>query len=392
MKAWNEPSEFALTASPAEILCSPNNDPASGGIGPEFARRLLRWYRRHKRDLPWRRTSDPYAIWVSEVMLQQTTVNAVIPRYDEWLALFPDVRALARAPLQKILKAWQGLGYYQRARNMSAAAKIIVARHGGRLPGDAEALRGLPGFGAYTTAAVLSIAFGRRAPLVDANIRRVLMRVFGIHGEAQTRHDRAWLERLSPLLPARRPGDFNQALMELGALVCRSKNPVCLRCPIETKCAAFAAGEQEIIPSPRERLTRRITAVVGVIMKNGRVLIQRRPETGLLGGLWEFPGGKVKRGETLRAALVRELGEELGAVPTSSLPLMTVNHSYTQFRVTLHAYRCTLAADPKRDPENRRWVRLSALRAYPFPSGSAKIVERLLANAGSPSPSTSGGR
>jgi A/G-specific adenine glycosylase len=363
-----------------------------GGIGPDFARRLLRWYRRHKRDLPWRRTTDPYAVWVSEVMLQQTTVNAVIPYYEKWLALFPDARALARAPLQKVLKAWQGLGYYRRARNMSAAAKIIVARHGGRLPGDAEALRDLPGFGAYTTAAVLSVAFGRRTPLVDANVRRVLMRVFGIHGEAQTRQDRAWLERLKPLVPARRPGDFNQALMELGALVCRPKNPVCLRCPIEADCAAFAAGEQEIIPSPRERLTRRITAVVGVIMENGRVLIQRRPETGLLGGLWEFPGGKVKRGETLRAALARELREELGAAPTWSLPLMTVDHSYTQFRVTLHAFRCALAAEPKRDPKNRRWVRLSALRAYPFPSGSAKIVERLLTDAGSPAPPASGGR
>jgi A/G-specific adenine glycosylase len=350
-------------------------------LSPKSATRLLRWYRRHKRNLAWRRTTDPYAVWVSEVMLQQTTVNAVLPYYEKWLTLFPDIRALARAPRRKILKAWQGLGYYQRARNMSAAAKILIARHGGRLPDDAEALRDLPGFGAYTTAAVLSIAFGRRTPLVDANVRRVLMRLWGVRGEAKSGDDRMWLERLAPLLPARRPGDFNQALMELGALVCRPRNPLCLLCPIEAECAAFAAGEQEIIPSPKARLTRRITAVVGVVVEEGRVLIQQRPVDGLLGGLWEFPGGKVKRGETPAAALARELEEELGARPVRPRPLMTVDHSYTQFLVTLRAFTCGLAAEPKLDPRTRRWVKLSALRSYPFPSGSAKIVERILAGA-----------
>jgi A/G-specific adenine glycosylase len=180
--------------------------------------------------------------------------------------------------------------------------------------------------------------------------------------------------------------------MELGALVCRPRNPLCLRCPVESDCSAFAAGEQEIIPAPKTRSTERITAVVGVIIKDGRVLIQRRPDEGLLGGLWEFPGGKVKPGETLRAALARELEEELGVRPVRPRPLLTVDHSYTRFLVTLHAFTCGLAAEPELDPRARRWVKLSALRAYPFPSGSAKIVERLLANAGSPAPPTSGGR
>ncbi len=352
--------------------------------GQKFARRLLLWYRRHKRELPWRKTSDPYAVWVSEIMLQQTTVNAVIPYFEKWLALFPDVTALARAPLKKILKAWQGLGYYKRARNMRAAAGIIAARHDGRLPDDAAALRALPGFGAYTTAAVLSIAFGRRAPLVDANVRRVLMRLGGVRGGTGARDDRIWLERLAPLLPARRPGDFNQALMELGALVCRPRNPLCLRCPFEADCAAFAAGEQEIIPTPKTLRTERITAVVGVVVRNGRVLIQRRPDEGLLGGLWEFPGGKVKPGETLTAALAREMKEELGVRPVRPRPLMAVDHSYTRFLVTLHAFACGLAGEPELDPQTRRWVKLSALRSYPFPSGSAKIVERLLASPGRP--------
>jgi A/G-specific adenine glycosylase len=342
-----------------------------------FVRQLLAWYTRHKRDLPWRGAADPYAVWVSEIMLQQTTVGAVIPYYLCWLKLFPDVAALARAPLQRVLKAWQGLGYYQRAHNLRSAARIIVERHGGRLPEDEEALRALPGFGPYTTAAVASIAFGHPSPLVDANVRRVLMRVFGREGPAAARNDPTLLERLAPLVPARRPGDFNQALMELGALVCRPANPACLRCPVRPDCRAFAAGRQEVIPAPVRRSYGKIVAVVGVIERDGRILIQRRPEEGLLGGLWEFPGGKVRPGESLPAALTRELEEEIGAKPKAVRPFMTVDHSYTRFLVTLHAFTCGLRSDPPPDP-NRRWVRPAGLRAYPFPSGSARIVERII--------------
>ena len=358
-----------------------------------FRRKLAAWYRKAARDLPWRRTRDPYAVLVSEFMLQQTQVARVLEYYEPFLARYPTVRRLARARPATVREAWDGLGYYRRAADLHRLAREVVARHGGEIPREVEELRRLPGVGAYTAGAVSTFAFERPAAAVDTNVARVLGRVFrgrdGVKGAAGAKAATQLAEELQP----RRGGaawTFNQALMELGALVCRPKNPVCLRCPIEADCAAFAAGEQEIIPSPRERLMRRITAVVGVIMENGRVLIQRRPETGLLGGLWEFPGGKVKRGETLRAALARELREELGAAPIWSLPLMTVDHSYTQFRVTLHAFRCALAAEPKRDPKNRRWVRLSALHAYPFPSGSAKIVERLLTDAGSPAPPASG--
>jgi A/G-specific adenine glycosylase len=197
---------------------------------------------------------------------------------------------------------------------------------------------------------------------------------------------------LAPLLPKRRPGDFNQALMELGALVCRPRNPLCLSCPFEPDCAAFAAGEQEIIPTPRTLRTERITAVVGIIIKDGRILIQRRPDKGLLGGLWEFPGGKVEPGETLTAALAREFEEELGVRPIRPRPLMTVDHSYTRFLVTLHAFTCGLSADPAADPGARRWVKLSALRTYPFPSGSAKIVERIISERSHPVRPASSGR
>ncbi len=350
----------------------------SPGADRRLVRRLLPWFARHKRDLPWRKTTDPYALWISEVMLQQTTVNAVVPYYGRWLKTFPNVSLLARAPLRRVLKAWEGLGYYSRARNLHAAAKMIVKRHGGRLPSDADSLGALPGFGDYTTAAVLSIAFHKPIPLVDANVRRVLMRVFGMEGPAAAAADKPILGRLTPLVPMRKPGIFNEALMELGALVCRPRNPLCLVCPLQADCRAFAEGRQEVIPAPRQRSYRRVTAVIGVIESGGRVLIQKRPEKGLLASLWEFPGGKARPGESLRTALAREIREETGAEVASARPLMTVDHSYTNHLVTLHAFEARLAGEPRLDPRRRRWVRLSDLRQYPFPSGSAKIVDKLL--------------
>jgi A/G-specific adenine glycosylase len=204
---------------------------ARSGRGPiprGFATRLLSWYRAHRRDLPWRRTRDPYRIWVSEVMLQQTTVRAVLPYYEKWLERFPDLASLARAPLRDVLRAWQGLGYYQRARNLHRAAGRILREHGGRLPADRDALRRLPGFGPYTTAAVLSLAFGRPLPVIDANVRRVLMRVLATEGPASSSLDKGFLAVLEKIIPRAAPGAFNQAMMELGALVCRSANPQCL--------------------------------------------------------------------------------------------------------------------------------------------------------------------
>lgn len=310
-------------------------------------------------------------------MLQQTTVGAVIPYYEKWLKRFPDVRSLSRAPLQKILKAWQGLGYYQRARNLHRAAKILVQEKGGKFPDSYEGLRALPGFGVYTTAAVLSIAFDRPYPVIDANVRRVLMRIYGIRGEADAEHDKILRERLMPHLPKKRAGTFNQALMELGALVCKPRNPFCLLCPVQTFCLAFERGEQEVIPRPKKRTYHKIEAVVAIIRRDGMILLQKRPPTGLLAGLWEFPGGKKKAGESLRAALAREIREELGADLGQARYLMKVRHSYTQFDVTLHAYEATLKGEPKLKRNSHRWVGPRSLQKYPFPSGSAKIVNAL---------------
>jgi A/G-specific adenine glycosylase len=238
-------------------------------------------------------------------------------------------------------------------------------------------VRRLPGFGPYTTAAVLSLAHGRPLPVIDANVRRVFMRILGLRGEASARDDRTIMEFLGGLFPARDPGLFNQAMMELGALVCRSRDPLCLRCPVIRSCRAAREGLQEIIPRPRKRTTKRVEAIVAVIEDNGRVLIQRRPPGGLFPGLWEFPGGKRERGESRETALRREVLEETGARIGNIRFLTTVQHAYTQFQVTLHVYRCELRAPAPPVGEDRRWVSLRSIRRYPLPSGSVKIVDFL---------------
>lgn len=314
-------------------------------------------------------------------MLQQTTVPAVAPYFERWLGVFPDVQSLARAPLRKVLREWQGLGYYQRARNLHLAARMVVRDHAGKLPADEKALRRLPGFGPYTAAAVLSLAFAKPLPVVDANVRRVLMRLLGLRGRAEPRLDKDLLAFLAGVIPASSPGDFNQAMMELGALVCRSRSPQCLACPIRSFCRAAREGIQETIPLPKKLTLEKIEVVVAVIEKDGRVFLQERPAGGLLAGLWEFPGGKVEPGEGLTAALRREIREELGAEIADIRRLTTVRHAYTRFEATLHAYRCRLDSPDFRPGRRQRWVTPKGIRRYPLPSGSVKIVDFLEARA-----------
>ncbi len=339
-----------------------------------LVRELLRWYRAYHRRLPWRETKDPYRIWVSEVMLQQTTVRAVVPHYARWLRIFPDVEALARASLHEVLKAWQGLGYYQRARNLRLAARIICQRYDGAIPAEYEALIGLPGVGPYIAAAVLSLAYDKPFPVLDANVRRVGMRLYAIHGKASSRSDNILLEKIRGHFPAKYAHDYNQAMMELGALVCRPLNPSCLVCPVQRFCLAYESGEQEVIPTPRKRAFQKIEAVVGIISDGRRYLIQKRPAKGLLAGLWEFPGGKKKKGESLRAALHREIKEELGVEVRNERLLFKVRHAYTHFQVNLFAFECELESAPRIRSPVQRWVSLPALKRYPVPSGSARIV------------------
>jgi len=341
-----------------------------------FQKSLFGWYAKNARDLPWRKTRDPYKIWISEIMLQQTTVNTVIPYYERWIKIFPDIKVLARASQAKILKNWQGLGYYQRARNIKRSAEIICAQYGGRIPEDPIALRKLPGFGPYTVASVLSIAFDQRRPLVDANVRRVVMRLMALKGFSETKKDKEILEFLDKVLPEKNNNIFNQALMELGALVCRAQQPQCLACPFERLCLATKKNLQDSIPAFQRKIAQKIEAVCALIEKDGRYFIQKRPSRGLLADLWEFPGGKIERRETQKEALARELQEEIGARLISGDYLLSIKHAYTKFKVHLHVWRCVVEPRPKSDATHK-WVRVSEFKNFPLPSATARIIDKV---------------
>lgn len=341
-----------------------------------FSSLLLSWYQKNKRDLPWRKNKNPYRIWVSEMMLQQTTVATVIPYFERWFKLFPTVGDLAKANIQDVLKAWQGLGYYARARNLHKAANIIVDKYGAVLPSDPQVIRSLPGFGPYSTGSVLSIAYDLPLTIIDANVRRVVMRLLSLDGLADNKQDVKVEAYLRNVFPKKDAGDFNQALMELGALVCRSKEPLCLMCPVSAFCKAYAQGRQEIIPQPKIKVTKEIDAVIAIIKKGDKFFIQQRSSKGLLADMWEFPGGKIEAGETTQQALVREMKEELGVRVTVAKHLFDVVHFYTQFKVKLSVYRCEVDQYPKLNAR-RKWVGLGVIENYPMPSGSAKIVDKL---------------
>jgi len=359
------------------IPTTSNVIPAKAGIQyKSFFRNLTNWYAKNKRDLPWRRTKDPYKIWVSEIMLQQTTVNTVIPYYNRWIETFATIHDLAQAPLQKVLKQWQGLGYYNRVKNLHKASLILIKEYDGILPKDPKVIRSLPGFGPYTTGSVLSIAYDIPLTIIDANVRRVVMRLLALPGDADTKQDKKVNEFLLKVLPNKVVGDFNQALMELGALVCRSKEPVCSLCPVKKYCQAYKMGTQEIIPQVKKKIIKDVYAVIAIIKKGNNYYIQKRPSKGLLADLWEFPGGKIEAGESKKNALARELNEELGVRLKSSKYLFNVRHFYTQFRINLSVFACSLDDEVKLDAIHR-WVSFKNFSKYPMPSGSAKIIEKL---------------
>ncbi|MHC4777141.1 MAG: A/G-specific adenine glycosylase, partial [Planctomycetota bacterium] len=310
-------------------------DPISTETTRKIRQGLLRWYREKKRDLPWRRRSDPYAIWVSEIMLQQTRVETAVPYYLSFMKIFPTVGALACAKEDRVMKAWEGLGYYSRARNLQKAARIVMRDRKGRFPETARDWSLLPGVGRYTAAAVASIACGEAVPAVDGNARRVYSRLFAIRGLLGRRETEATFDQIGAnLVSLRAPGAFNQAVMELGARICLPGNTRCERCPVRSSCLARSRGIQEELPrrSARKPASRQVV-VAAAIRRRGRLLIGKRPPDGLLGGLWEFPGGKVEGGEGLGEALVREVREELGISIRVGDELASVDHDYTHLSV-----------------------------------------------------------
>jgi A/G-specific adenine glycosylase len=350
---------------------------------------LLGWMASARRDLPWRRRRDPYAVWVAEIMLQQTQVATVIPYFERWMIQFPDLSALAAAPLDTVLKAWEGLGYYARARNLHRAAQRIVAQHNGQVPSDPAALRRLPGIGRYTAGAILSLAFGQRAPILDGNVRRVLCRLYDIDQDARqpATERRLWAlaDNLVQAAPDGRAGDLNEALMELGALVCTPAAPACGTCPLGEVCLARARGTQLLRPVLAARQPTPHYDVAAAVIRDaaGRYLVGQRPTQGLLGGLWEFPGMTVTAGgtsqgpgETLPDCLRRELREKMGIECEIGAPIGQVRHGFTHFRMTLHAYACTLAGGT---PQPRwytdvRWVGPAELAQYALPVTHLKVA------------------
>jgi len=347
------------------------------------AERLFAWFEGCARDLPWRHDRTPYRVWVSEVMLQQTRVETVVPYYKRFLTQFPTVEALAEASLEEVLKVWEGLGYYARARRLHVAAQRIVSANGGRLPDTFEGLLDLPGVGRYTAGAIASIAFGRDVAAVDGNARRVLCRVFGVQEDVTRLATKRKLEALAMgLLPRGRAGAFNEALIELGATVCTPRAPSCDRCPWRDFCWAYAEGVQEALPvrcSP-EPIPHYDVAAAATIRADGRVLVAQRNTDDMLGGLWEFPGGKCEDGESLSECLAREMREELSVEIEVGEQLVVVKHAYTHFRITLHAFCCRLKGGEPRclDCAAFRWVLPSELDTLPMSVADRKIARVLL--------------
>jgi A/G-specific adenine glycosylase len=343
--------------------------------------KLLKWYQKNGRDLPWRKTKDPYAIWVSEIMLQQTQVPTVIPYYKNFLKSFPTVLYLAKADLSKVLKLWEGLGYYSRARNLHRASQIISNHFHGEIPDQLKDLLTLPGIGRYTAGAILSIAFNKEAPILDGNVKRVLSRLFAITGYPLRGETEGLLWHLSEsLIPKGHASFFNQGLMDLGAMICTPKEPQCPKCPLRNLCKGRASGDPEGYPS---KILRRAIphkeSVSAVIKKDGKVLLNQRPPVGLLGGLWEFPNWKIegKRSLRLRLRLRNYVKKETGMNVEAREFIGVFHQTYSHFKLDLHVFHCQFLDGKGRG----KWVPIKDLSLFPMSRIHRKIADTILSKS-----------
>jgi A/G-specific adenine glycosylase len=355
----------------------------SQDLNPQtLSRSLLDWYQISGRDLPWRKTRDPYKIWISEIMLQQTQVKTVLPYFDRWLNLFPTLEVLASSPLQSVLKAWEGLGYYARARNIHKAAIVITETFSGQFPDTLKNAMSLPGIGRTTAGGILSAAFNMPLPILDGNVKRVLARLINLSTPPDRNLATLW-EISESLVPLDQGRDFNQAFMDLGATVCIPKVPNCLVCPWNSFCKSYNLGVQNQRPmtEPKAPIPHKVIGVAVIWNSNqdNSILIDRRKPEGLLGGMWEFPGGKVEPGETIPECIKREIQEELAIEIAVDESLMTIDHAYSHFKVTLNVYHCRhLSGIPQTiECDGIKWVTLSELNEYPFPTANLKIIQAL---------------
>lgn len=347
-------------------------------------RRLLPWFARNARPLPWRGAHrSPYAVWISEIMLQQTRVDTVIPYFERFLARFPDPAALAAAPLQDVLKQWEGLGYYSRARQIHRTAHILVRDHGGRIPENPARLASLPGLGPYTTAAIASFAFGHPLAVLDGNVIRVLARLTALPDDVGRSAAKTKLQRLADgLLIRDQSAAVNEAWMELGALICTPRSPRCAECPMRGVCLAARQSTPEAYPvkSKKPKVPHKIVGAAVILDARNRILIaQRNPERGMLAGLWEFPGGKQADGETMPECIARELKEEMGLNIDVGAHLVTVHHAYSHFTIDLHAHFARIRTGRPRHMEcaDHAWVRRDEFDAYPFSKADHGIIRAI---------------
>lgn len=362
------------------------SQPMKTGRLPEFRQAvrdsLLPWFAANARDLPWRRNRTAYRVWVSEIMLQQTRVDTVIDYYRRWMKTFPSWKALANAPQSDVLKCWEGLGYYSRARNLHAAAKTIAGEYAGKPPVAVAELAKMPGIGPYTAAAIASLAFNEDAAVVDGNVIRVLSRLFAFGGDTREAKGKKQMQKWADeLLVKGRAGEFNESMMELGALVCLPKNPKCPECPLQSVCAAFAAGSPEKFPvmKKKAKVPHIVVGAAVTVNRKGEVLIAQRKQDDMLGGLWEFPGGKQETGETIQECIARELKEELGINTAVGEFFLTVKHAYSHFTMTMHVYRATIISGRPRPIHcaDYAWVKVGNLSKYAWSKADLQVVEKL---------------
>ena len=336
---------------------------------------LLNWYDDNKRALPFRGSKDPYKIWLSEVMLQQTQVSTVLPFYNKWIRRFPGSFSLIKENFNTVLKYWEGLGYYRRCNNFYEANKIVVQDFKGRVPKEKTQFMTLPGVGEYTASAVMSIAFNQPYPVIDVNVKRVMARLLGIKNI--TFYNEKRIKRfLETNICKHNPGDFNQAMMDLGALVCKPTKPCCDDCPLQQNCYAYKSQNPEYYPiKKRSKKTPHYDISIGIIWRENKFYIQKRNIEKMLGGLWEFPGGKIKKSETKRMALKREIKEECGIQVKVLKRIGSVKHSYSHFKITIYCYYCKEIDASLKLNQNARMITFDEIKKYPFPKANHKIFK-----------------
>ena len=348
-----------------------------------FSKSLMTWYDQKKYSFPWRETSNPYYIWVSEIMLQQTQVNTVIPFYKAWIKRFPTINDVAKASDEEILKYWEGLGYYQRALNLRDACITIIDNYNSVIPQKKEELLNLKGVGDYTASAITSIAFGAPHPAIDGNLKRIMSRLLSLSNFKIDSLNKI-KDFLIKEMNNNRPGDFNQALMDLGRTICQPRAPKCINCPISIFCLSFKNKTTHLFPvkNKNKKIIPHYDIGVGVIWNNDKILITKRKKNQLLGGLWEFPGGKIKNNESILHCIKREAQEELGIKIKVKEFIKTVNHQYSHFKITLHAYHCQYLSGEIKciEVDDWEWISPKSFSDYPFPKANHYIFPEILNN------------